>query len=95
MKVKILAGEYLFSEQGVHICNDLGFATKADADVEVEVSDEKVDHVKTLLAIDRLNRGLDAEGNAPVLIEEVKDELFVPAIEEVKDESISSIEEIN
>lgn len=74
MKVKILAGEYLFSEQGVHVCNDLGFATKADADVEVEIADDKADQVKALLVIDRLNRGLDAEGNTPVLVEEAKDE---------------------
>lgn len=48
MKVKILAGEYLFSEQGIR---------------------DKADHVKALLTADRLNRGLDSDGNlipAPV-----------------------------
>jgi hypothetical protein len=62
MKVKILAGEYLFDEQGLHVLDDRGFALKADAEVEVEVSDSKADQVKALLVSDRANRGLDAEG---------------------------------
>jgi hypothetical protein len=62
MKVKILAGEYLFDEQGLHVLDDRGFALKADAEVEVEVSDSKADQVKALLIADRANRGLDAEG---------------------------------
>jgi|688.fasta_scaffold1680034_1 hypothetical protein len=66
MKVKILAGEYLFDKQGLHILDGRGFATKAAAEVEVEVLDEKYTHVRALLAADRGNRGLDVEGN-PIL----------------------------
>ena len=81
MKVKILVGEYLFNEQGLHVCDNLGFATKAEVDIEVEISEDKADHVKYLLSIDRLNRGLDATGN--------------PVVEAAKDESIFSLEETN
>ena len=63
MKIKILAGEYLFDEQGHHVLDDRGFALKADAEVDVEILDGKSEQVKTLLIADRVNRGLDADGN--------------------------------
>ena len=63
MKIKILKDEYLFSEQGTHVCDAQGFAIKASEDVECEVSDEHAERIKELLKAERLNRGLDEEGN--------------------------------
>jgi hypothetical protein len=63
MKIKILKGEYLFSENGTHICDNLGFAKIADEDVECEINEEHFDRVQDLITSDRLFRGLDAEGN--------------------------------
>jgi hypothetical protein len=84
MKVKILAGEYLFSEQGLHVLDDRGFALKADTEIEVEVSDSKADQVKALIVADRANRGLDAEG-AAIVVEEL-----APLEEPLEDENYFS-----
>lgn len=40
MQITILAGEYLFSEQGFHILDENGFATVASEETTVEVTDE-------------------------------------------------------
>jgi hypothetical protein len=74
MKIKILTGEYIFNKRGTHVLDERGFAVKAQAEIEVEVSDDKADQIKALLVADRANRGLDAEGNTPeVVVEESKD----------------------
>lgn len=75
MKIKILKDEYLFSEQGTHVCDKHGFAIKASEDVECEVNEEHAERVKALLKASRLNAGLDEEGNPipasePVVIEQ-------------------------
>lgn len=63
MKIKILKDEYLFSEQGTHVCDEHGFAIKASENVECEVNEEHAERVKALLKENRLNAGLDEEGN--------------------------------
>jgi hypothetical protein len=40
MLIKILPGEYLWSESGLHVTNSSGFATIATEESEVEVVDE-------------------------------------------------------
>jgi hypothetical protein len=40
MLIKILPGEYLWSEQGFHVLNSDGFAMLAAEEREVEVTDE-------------------------------------------------------
>lgn len=40
MLIKILPGEYLWSESGQHVIGDDGFAKIATEECEVEVSDE-------------------------------------------------------
>lgn len=40
MLIKILPGEYLFSEQGFHVLDSNGFARLATEEVEVEITDE-------------------------------------------------------
>lgn len=40
MLIKILPGEYMWSEQGLHLIDENGFAIKADQEIEVEVTNE-------------------------------------------------------
>ena len=40
MLIKILPGEYLWSENGLHVIDSSGFATIATEESEVEVADE-------------------------------------------------------
>lgn len=40
MLIKILPGEYIFSEQGFHVLDETGFAKLATEEMEVEISDE-------------------------------------------------------
>lgn len=40
MLIKILPGEYIFSEQGFHVIDETGFAKLATEEMEVEISDE-------------------------------------------------------
>lgn len=40
MLIKILPGEYIFSEQGYHVLDSSGFAQLATDEIEVEVTDE-------------------------------------------------------
>lgn len=40
MKFTILPGEYLFSEEGFHVLDDRGIAQVADAEIEIEVTNE-------------------------------------------------------
>jgi len=41
MLIEIKAGEYLFSEQGLHILDEKGFAQVATEDTTVEIVDEE------------------------------------------------------
>lgn len=40
MKFTILPGEYLFSEEGFHVLDERGMAKVADAEIEIEVTNE-------------------------------------------------------
>ena len=40
MKFIILPGEYLFSEEGFHVLDERGMAQVADAEIEIEVTNE-------------------------------------------------------
>lgn len=73
MKIKILKGEYLFNEEGTHICDSSGFARIAEEDVDCEINDEHFERVQNLVVSDRQFRGLDADGN-PIIIESVVSE---------------------
>lgn len=67
MKIKILKDEHLFSNEGTHICDGRGFAIKASEDQYCDVSEEHVDRVRQLLAVNRVMRGLDADGNEIIM----------------------------
>lgn len=64
MKIKILKDEYIFSKIGLHVCDENGFAIRAKEDTTCDVLKEHADRVKEILALERSNRGLDADGNA-------------------------------
>jgi len=63
MKMMIKKGEYIFSEQGTHVCDESGIAIRAEADVECEINEEHYPRVSDLVSADRLHRGLDINGN--------------------------------
>lgn len=71
MKIKILKDEYLFSQDGCHICDSSGFAVKAQDDQDCEVNEQHSDRVISLLSQDRSMRGLMPDGSLPV-VEELK-----------------------
>ena len=48
MLIKILPGEYLFSEDGYHVLNSFGYAETASEELEVEVTNEE--QIEVILA---------------------------------------------
>lgn len=48
-KILIYKGEHLFSNKGVHVLDERGFAKLADMDLECEVEDDHYDRVSLLL----------------------------------------------
>lgn len=69
MKIKILKGEYLFNQDGCHICDSSGFAMKAQDDQECEVAEQHSDKVISLLSQDRALKGLLPDGSLPIIEE--------------------------
>ena len=65
MKLKILKGEALFSEQGLHILGSDDVAVIASEDTECEIAEEHFDRVKELVVSNRLKYGFDEDGNIP------------------------------
>jgi hypothetical protein len=64
MKIKILKGENIFNEDGNHVCDEKGFAIKADKDVECEINEDNFLKVKSIIAEDRKFRGLNEDGSS-------------------------------
>jgi len=79
MKLQILKGEYLFSEQGTHVLDERGFAIPAEENCECEVSDEHVERVSALLKAERNFKGLDENGN-PIPEQPQPEELPDPSL---------------
>jgi hypothetical protein len=69
MKILILKDEYILNNKGHHICDDRGFAIKAEEDIECEVEDSFFSAVQDRIIEERAIRGLDADGN-PIPVEE-------------------------
>lgn len=74
--MKILKGEELFNEQGLHILDDKGVAIKADQDTECNILPEYLDRVKQIVVSNRLAKGLDEEGNEIKKEESVQEEII-------------------
>jgi hypothetical protein len=65
MKIKIKKNECLFSEEGLHICDQNGIALTASEDTECEIAEEHFERVKQLVISHRLRYGFDEDGNIP------------------------------
>ena len=63
--ISLVAGEYLRSEAGTHVIDSNGFATKAEVDTDVDVSDEVYAAVWANIQEDRTIRGMDPATGLP------------------------------
>jgi hypothetical protein len=74
MKVVLKAGEYAWSNQGTHVCDDKGFSIVLSEDTEVELDDDVAEHAWAVIKADREFRGVDPETGLPlpepVIVEE-------------------------
>lgn len=59
MKLFLKKGEYKWSEEGTHVCDERGFAIVCEEDCEVEIPDEeKFTHAQKTVSEDRAIRGV-------------------------------------
>jgi hypothetical protein len=61
--MKILKGEELFNELGLHILDSKGIAIIAEEDIECDILPEHLDRVMEIVISNRLAKGLDKDGN--------------------------------
>ena len=65
MKLFLKKGEYKWSEEGTHVCDERGFAVVCEENCEVEIADaEKFAHAQKVVSEDRAIRGVFA--SAPI-----------------------------
>lgn len=76
MLIKILPGEYMWSEQGFHIIGDAGFALVAEEECEVEVTDEN--QLAIILAYQQQKRNPEQRKKPEPQPEPVQEEQPVP-----------------
>lgn len=57
MKLKVLAGEYLWTKEGTHLVCEKGFAVVAKEDTEIEVDDDKHENASSIVKAERRSRG--------------------------------------
>jgi hypothetical protein len=58
MKIILQKGDYLWSKNGTHLCDELGVAIKADRTMEVEVDDVHIDRILPIIKQTRRHEGL-------------------------------------
>lgn len=58
-KILLLPGDYFYTPQGLHECDDRGFAKRVNEDLEIEVEDSEYERVVELLTNDRKGRDLN------------------------------------
>jgi nitrogen-specific signal transduction histidine kinase len=64
--LNIVAGDLDYDENGHHVFDAVGFATRASEPKTVELSQEDYDRVIPQLEFDRVNnRGLNTDGSIP------------------------------
>lgn len=67
MSIALKAGEYLWSGQGKHICDDNGFALKCLEDTVVEFDSEEIEaSILSIVHADRELKGLDPDTALPL-----------------------------
>ena len=80
--MKILKGEELFNQDGLHILDAKGIAIKAEEDTECEIHPDHLERVRSIVIAKRLAKGLDEQGNEikkeePSIIEEPKEDTLI------------------
>lgn len=58
MKIMLQKGDYLWSIDGTHICDETGLALKAENVTEVEIEDRHLDRVVPIIRQTRRSEGL-------------------------------------
>jgi hypothetical protein len=79
MIIKILKDEYLFSNEGTHICDENGIAIKASEDTDCDIAEVHHQRVYDLVVSNRAFRGLDENGN--LILPPVTEEIITPPSE--------------
>ena len=75
MNILLRAGEYLWSADGTHACDERGFALVLAEDAEVVIDDDKAEAALAVIKADREFRGLDPETGLPKPQPEVTEEV--------------------
>lgn len=61
--IKLVTGDNLWSNEGIHVCDENGIVIIVKEDVELQIEDENTfNNVKTILTDERLKRGVDENG---------------------------------
>lgn len=74
MNILLRAGEYLWSAQGTHVCDDKGFAIVLSEDTEILIDDDDAEAALAVIKADREFRGMDPETGLPKPVPEVVSE---------------------
>lgn len=63
-ELKLVPGDFLRSNDGLHICDESGAAIRVEEEIVLQIENEAM-YVRTLeyLKLERLNRGVDENGN--------------------------------
>lgn len=63
-EVKLIPGDFLRSNDGLHVCDETGAAIRVQEEIILQMENEAL-YVTTLeyLKIERVNRGVDMDGN--------------------------------
>ena len=92
MNILLRAGEYMWSPQGTHVCDDQGFALVLSEDTEVAIDDDYAESALAVIKADRDFRGMDPETGLPKPEPEPEPEAVVEP--EVMPEKTPVIEEV-
>lgn len=66
MKLLLRSGEILWSNRGLHVCDEKGFAVVLSEDTQVEIDDDVAQRAWDLIRADRDFRGVNAETGLPL-----------------------------
>jgi hypothetical protein len=80
--MKILKGEELFNQDGLHILDERGFAICAEQDIDCNIASEHLARVSQIVIANRLAKGLDEDGNEIKKEEPKQEEIIEEPIEQ-------------
>ena len=84
MLVTLKAGEHLWGNRGSHVCDEHGFATVLDADIEVEIDEDVAEAALAVIHANREFRGCDPLTGEPLPVVEPVVEPTPEALPEVE-----------